>query len=83
MVAPEAVTNRTFTATLGRVLRRPTIFPVPAVALRVVFGDMADGTLLASTRVQPRRLAATGYVFRQLTLEGALRHTLGKNDATP
>ncbi|MSU73094.1 MAG: TIGR01777 family protein [Opitutus sp.] len=80
VVAPEAVTNRTFAATLGRVLRRPAIFPVPAVALRALFGEMADGTLLASTRVHPRRLVGTGYVYRQPTLEGALRHTLGEGN---
>ena len=78
VVAPEAVTNAEFTKTLGRVLRRPTIFPVPAIAARAAFGQMADEALLASTRVKPARLIETGYEFRFPNLEGALRHVLGR-----
>jgi uncharacterized protein (TIGR01777 family) len=77
VVAPEPVTNREFTKTLGRVLGRPTVTPVPAFALRLALGEMADATLLASTRVRPRRLEETGYAFRLPALEGALRHVLG------
>jgi uncharacterized protein (TIGR01777 family) len=77
-VAPEAVTNREFTKTLGRVLSRPTVVPLPAAAARLAFGEMADETLLASTRVSPTRLAASGYQFHHAHLEEALRHTLGK-----
>lgn len=77
-VAPEAVTNRELTKTLGRVLSRPTIVPLPAAAARLAFGEMADETLLASTRVSPTCLAASGYRFRHAHLEQALRHTLGK-----
>jgi NAD dependent epimerase/dehydratase family enzyme len=77
-VAAEPVTNRVFTTTLGRVVRRPTIVSLPAFALRAAFGEMADATLLASTRVQPERLLATGYRSRFPDLEGALRHLLGK-----
>jgi uncharacterized protein (TIGR01777 family) len=76
-VAPAAVTNREFTATLARVLRRPAIFPVPAWALRMVVGrEMADGALLASGRAAPQRLRELGYEFRHATLEGALRAVL-------
>lgn len=75
-VAPEAVTNAIFTATLGRVLRRPAGLPVPAFALRLLFGEMADAALLAGARVEPRRLQASGYVFRHPQLEPALRHLL-------
>jgi hypothetical protein len=50
LVAPEAVTNAEFTKTLGRVLRRPTVLPVPAFALRLLLGEVADEMLLASTR---------------------------------
>jgi uncharacterized protein len=78
LVAPNPVTNREFTKILGRVLRRPTIFPLPAFAARMVLGEMADELLLASTRVVPARLIATGYEFRFPQLEGALRHVLGK-----
>ncbi len=77
-VSPEPVTNAVFTRTLGRVLGRPTVAPAPAFALRLALGEMADATLLASTRVRPERLLATGYRFRFPTLEGALRHVLGK-----
>lgn len=78
VVAPEAVTNAVFSATLGRVLGRPAMLPVPAGALRLIFGEMADATLLASTRAVPARLQESGYVFRQATLDGALRSCLGK-----
>jgi uncharacterized protein (TIGR01777 family) len=77
-VAPHPVTNREFTRTLGRVLRRPTVFRVPAWVARLTFGEMADALLLASARVQPARLAASGYAFRYPELEGALRHVLGE-----
>jgi uncharacterized protein (TIGR01777 family) len=77
-VSPAPVTNAEFTKTLGRVLGRPTLVPAPAFALRLVFGEMADAALLASTRVRPERLLATGYRFRFPELEGALRHVLGK-----
>jgi hypothetical protein len=79
VVAPNPVTNREFTKTLGRVLRRPTIFPMPGFAARLVFGEMADNLLLASARVEPLRLLATGYQFRFPQLEAALRHVLGKS----
>lgn len=78
VVAPNATTNFEFTKTLGRVLSRPTIFPVPAFAARAVFGEMADATLLASQRVEPRRLKESGYVFKYPDLEDALRHVLDK-----
>jgi uncharacterized protein len=77
-VAPYPVTNREFTKTLGRVLKRPTVFPLPGFAARLAFGEMADALLLASTRVEPKRLLATQYVFRYPELEDALRHLLGK-----
>jgi hypothetical protein len=82
VVAPHPVTNLEFTKTLGRVLRRPTIFPVPAFAARWAFGEMADNLLLASTRVEPSRLLATGYRFRFPQLEAALRHVLGQTRQT-
>ena len=76
VVAPEPVTNAEFTKTLGRVLGRPTILPMPAFVARLVFGEMADGLLLASQRVQPVRLQETGYKFRYPALEESLRHLL-------
>ena len=77
-VAPQAVTNREFTKTLGRVLSRPTILPVPAFAARLAFGEMADATLLSSQRVEPERLNEAGYTFKYPALEAALRHVLNK-----
>ena len=80
VVAPGAVTNGTFARTLGRVLGRPALLPVPALALRALFGEMADGALLASARVTPARLQVAGHAFRFPGLEGALRHLLGRTD---
>jgi uncharacterized protein (TIGR01777 family) len=79
LVSPEPVTNREFTKTLGNVLGRPTLAPVPAFALRLALGEeMANSTLLASQRAKPERLIASGYTFRFPNLEDALRHVLGK-----
>jgi len=77
-VAPEPVTNRQFTRTLGRVLGRPTLFPMPALAARAALGQMADELLLASQRVRAAKLLASGYAFRYPSLETALRHVLEK-----
>jgi uncharacterized protein (TIGR01777 family) len=78
VVAPGAVTNRTFTRTLGRVLGRPALLPVPALALRAFFGEMAEGALLASAHVTPVRLQTAGHAFRFPGIEDALRHLLGR-----
>jgi uncharacterized protein (TIGR01777 family) len=75
-VAPHAVTNAEFTATLGRVLRRPAVCPVPAAVLRALFGRMAGMAMLASQRVRPARLEQAGFQFEYAALEGALRHEL-------
>jgi uncharacterized protein (TIGR01777 family) len=75
-VSPHAVTNREFTKTLGRVLRRPTVFSMPAFAVRLAFGEMADEMFLASARVDPKALAATQFEFTHPQLEPALRHLL-------
>ena len=78
LVAPTPVTNREFTKTLGKVLGRPTIVPMPAFAARLAFGEMADSLLLASTRVAPTALVESGFDFQHAELEPALRHLLGK-----
>tara|TARA_Y100001934_G_scaffold247283_1_gene306962 strand:+ start:8153 stop:9001 length:849 start_codon:yes stop_codon:yes gene_type:complete len=77
LVAPNPSTNREFTNILGKVLRRPTLFPLPAFAARIALGPMAIETLLASTRVQPKRLLDAGFQFEHPDLESALRHELG------
>ncbi|GAA3173323.1 MULTISPECIES: TIGR01777 family oxidoreductase [Streptomyces] len=72
LTAPEPVTNREVTAAMGRVLHRPTPFPVPAVALKVVLGEFA-GDVLGSQRVIPRRLLADGFTFTYPGIEAAIR----------
>jgi len=75
-VAPEPVRNRDFTSVLGSILRRPTVLPAPAFALRAAMGEMADALLLASTRVRPAALEAAGYDFRVPDLADAIRRAL-------
>ncbi len=77
-VGPNPVTNGEFTRVLARVLSRPALLPMPAFAARLAFGEMADALLLASQRVMPTRLQASGYRFRYPELEVALRHLLGR-----
>jgi uncharacterized protein (TIGR01777 family) len=78
LAAPAPVTNAEFTETLARVLRRPAIVPMPAFALRLMFGEMGEATLLSSQRMRPRRLLDSGYRFLYPALEPALRHELGR-----
>jgi uncharacterized protein (TIGR01777 family) len=72
-VAPEPVTNREFTETLGRVLGRPTVLTMPAFAARLAFGEMADEMLLSGVRALPHALANVGFTFQHPQLEPALR----------
>lgn len=76
VTAPNPVTNIEFTRALGSALSRHAILPAPAFALRLALGEMADELLLASARVQPEKLLATGYRFRFTDLDTALRHLL-------
>lgn len=75
-VAPNPVTNAEFTRTLARVLHRPALFAVPPPALRLLFGEMADEMLLASQRVEPKRLRQQGYAYSHEQLEPALREAI-------
>ena len=77
-VAPNPVTNAEFTKALGRALRRPTIFPMPAFAARLAFGEMADELLLASARVVPTKLQASGFEFRHPNIESAFTSLLAE-----
>ncbi len=77
VVAPDVVTNAEFTRTLGKVLGRPTVTIAPAFAVRLAYGEMAEATVLASQRVESRRLRDVGFEFRFPALEGALREVLG------
>jgi len=75
-VGPEPVTNLEFTKTLGRVLHRPTLFPMPAFLARLVFGQMAEELLLSGARVKPEKILKAGFKFDHVSLENALRHIL-------
>jgi uncharacterized protein (TIGR01777 family) len=76
VVAPSPIQNADFTQVLASVLHRPAFFAVPAFALRIALGEMADALLLSSQRVQPAKLQAAGYRFRQENLEAALFDSL-------
>jgi len=76
MVSPSPVTNLQFTKALGSVVRRPTLFPLPAFAARLALGEMADALLLASARVEPTKLLSSGFVFKDSQLEPTLRGLL-------
>jgi uncharacterized protein (TIGR01777 family) len=75
-VAPAPVPNAEFTKTLGKVLSRPTLFPIPAFGVRLMFGEMGDALLLSSQRVEPARLISEGYQFQYSPLEVALPNVL-------
>jgi len=76
LVAPRPVTNAEFTKILASVLSRPAIFPMPAFAARLAFGQMADELLLASQRVEPAKLISSGYPFHYSDLRKALEAIL-------
>jgi uncharacterized protein len=82
-VAPDPVTNHEFTKTLGRVLRRPSLVPMPGFMARLGFGEMANELLLASMRVESRVLLESKYDCLYGYLEGALGHLLGNDPAAP
>lgn len=74
--APNPVRSIEFTKALGRALHRPTLVPAPAFALKLIFGEMAQATILASQRVVPERLAGAGFEFRHPRVEDALAFEL-------
>ncbi|MGD9562983.1 MAG: TIGR01777 family oxidoreductase [Pyrinomonadaceae bacterium] len=76
VVSPSPATNEEFTKTLGSVLYRPTILPLPEFAVNLVFGEMGDALLLDSTRVVPKRLLDAGYGFKFPHLKPALENAL-------
>ena len=78
VVAPELCTNLEFARTLGRVLGRPALLPMVSPLLRALMGELAREMLLASQRVEPAGLIASGYHFHFPMLEHALRHALGR-----
>ena len=78
VVCTEPIRNADYTRLLARLLRRPAVAPVPRAALRLIFGELADTVLLASQRVEPAALTASGYRFRHPGIEDALRAALGQ-----
>ncbi|QDV51070.1 TIGR01777 family oxidoreductase [Gimesia fumaroli] len=75
-VAPDEVTNLEFTKTLGKVLSRPTFFPVPTFGIKTLFGEMGRELMLSSARVTPEKLQSAGFEFQYAKLEDALRAIL-------
>ncbi len=75
-VAPNPVTNAQFADTLGRVLGRPAVIPLPAMALKLMFGEMGEATILNGQRVAPTQLLSGGFAFNHPTLDSALRAML-------
>jgi uncharacterized protein len=80
MTAPTPVTNRDFAKTLGKVLGRPAVVPVPALALRMVFGTEGAAMVQSGQRVLPARLIASGFRFSFSEVEPALRHLLAPSE---
>lgn len=77
MTSPYPVTNTEFTKTLGKTLHRPTLFPMPAFAAKLIFGEMADELLLNGVRIVPEKLLAHGFSFEDAHLNEALHNILG------
>jgi uncharacterized protein len=78
VAAPEPVTNRELSKALGRVLRRPAFMPVPSLAVRLLYGEMAT-IVTTGVRMVPRRLEELGYAWRRPDLEDALRAATGRD----
>jgi uncharacterized protein (TIGR01777 family) len=78
LTAPNPVDNTEFTKVLGRVIKRPTIAPLPGFAAKLIFGEMADAILLSGTKVLPTKLTEAGYSFTHATLEPALRDVMNE-----
>ena len=76
LTAPNPVNNKEFTKVLGKVLKRPTIVPLPGFAAKLIFGEMADAILLTGNRVLPNKLIEAGFKFNHETLEIALKNVL-------
>ena len=75
-VSPQALNNYDFTKTLGAILHRPTVFPMPAFVAKLMLGEMAEALLLSSARVIPEKLQAHGFQFAQPDLKSCLEHEL-------
>jgi uncharacterized protein (TIGR01777 family) len=76
LTSPNPVRNRDFARALGRALHRPALLPTPALALRLLFGDMADEALLGGQRAVPSRITREGFAFDYPTIDQSLAHAL-------
>ena len=76
LVAPKPVRNAEFASTLASVLSRPAIFPMPAFAVKAIFGEMGEALLLGGQKVEPGKLISSGYPFRYRELRGSLEGLL-------
>ena len=74
--APNPVTNKIFTKTLGKVLKRPTILPMPEIVVKLLMGQMGEELLLAGKKVLPVKITNEGYIFKYAHLEDALLNTV-------
>ena len=83
LVAPGTCRNAEFVRTLARALRRPALLPAPALALRAVLGEMANGLLLASARVRPVRLEDSGFTFKSPDFAVAISELLSAGQSRP
>ena len=76
LVSPSPATNAQFVKALGRALGRPTVFPLPAVAVKTLFGEMGDAALLQGQRALPARLLEAGFTFTYPELDAAFERAL-------
>ena len=74
--SPNPVTNQVFTKVLGTMLRRPTIFPMPLIVVKLLMGQMGEELLLAGKRILPKKISDAGYNFQYPKLEDALKNAL-------
>lgn len=81
LTGPSPATNLEMTRALGTVLRRPTVFPIPALAIRLLYGEMGETLATVSQRVLPRRLLDAGFTFRHTTILAALRTAFDRTAA--
>jgi uncharacterized protein (TIGR01777 family) len=82
LVAPHPVSNAQFTKALGAAIKRPTIFPMPAFAARLVLGEMADSLILSSTRVKCDKLQESGFHFSYPQISDSLNHVLNGQETS-
>lgn len=81
LTAPEPVTNAEMTRALGEVLHRPTVLPIPPIALRLVYGELGEMLATVSARAVPRRLLDAGFTFRHTDIRSPLRVAFDKPEA--